>query len=669
MTKNIITNNLDKARNLILNNSFSLANNLLDEILTSNPENPEALFLKAFIENNSNNLSGAEQYLVKALKTNPNHIASLNELALTYAKQELYDKAISYFEKLVSLDPGYISYSNLADVYAKSKKEDDAILAYEKALKYNQNDPFIYGPLGFLYYKNMNYQKALENFSQAIKLNPSQKDVNLFLGEIHTKFSHTVKAINFYKKEISIYPKSSSAHLQLGSALQKLGFIEEALIHFKEGIKILKEENSTSLNSQYSFLLYLLNHAPSSSMQEMLEVSKAFYRDCFPEFANSNDPIILYKHTREDFNQNKKIKIGYISKYLFSSTGERWILDLIEKHDKNKFEIYIYHDNSQEDDTTKNFAKFASKFRIVNHLDHLALAKLISDDGIDIMVDLLGHVAGNRLPSFVYKPAPIQVSWFGYFGTTGLPQMDYVFADAQVVKESETKDFVEKVYHLPNSYCYFRAPEISCEIENPPVLKNGYITFGCFSRFNKVNDKNLDLWSRILLAIPDSKLLLKHEVLNDLDFVNYLKQFFTNKKIEIDRLIFEPGENFDKYFEAYNRIDIGLDTFPYGGGTTTMHAMLMGVPCVSLEGDRWVSRGGGPLYYRLIGHPELIAQDENEYINKAVELSSDHNRLVLYRKELPQKFLSSPVCNPYSYTHDLEKGFLTIWEEKCKNIN
>jgi protein O-GlcNAc transferase len=657
---------INKARELIIKNLFQDALIIIEKVFEIDAKNTEALFFKGFIESNSNNFEQAEKHLLKAISINQNHLPSINEIALLYAKQSNYDKALEYFEKLASLDPGYIAFANLADVYSKCKKNDQAISAYEKALQYNSSDPFVYNPLGYLYYLQENYQKAFDNFAKSLQLNPSLKDTNLFIGEIYSKVNQNIKAINFYKREINFYPNQSTAYLQLGSALQKIGFIEEAITYFKTGVELLKSENSPRLNSQYNFLLYMLNHAPSSSMQEFLAVAKNFYRDCFPELAKLKETPILYKHRKEDFTTNRKIKIGYISKYFFSSTGERWILDLIEKHNKNKFEIYIYHDNSAQDETTKAFAQFADHFRAVSELDDQSLAKTISEDGIDIMVDLLGHVNGNRLATFVLKPAPVQVSWFGYFGTTGLPQMDYVFADAQVVKTSENNDFVEKVYHLPNSYCYFRPPQISCSILEAPFKKNGYITFGCFSRFNKINSELLDLWSKVLNAVPDSKLLLKQKVLDDEDFTNYLKKFFADRNINDDRLIFEGEEKFDQYFNAYNRIDIGLDTFPYGGGTTTMHAMLMGVPCISLEGNRWVSRGGGPLYYRLIGQPELIAQTEEEYIQKALELSSSPDRLNFYRSNLPLKFLNSPVCDAVSYTADLENAFLNIWSDKTK---
>lgn len=669
-TKNQKTDTyINKARELIIKNLFQDAQIILGKVFEIDPNNTEGLFFMGFIESNSRNFEQAEKHLLKALAINTKHLPSINEIALLYAKQSNYDKALEYFEKLASLDPGYIAYANLADIYSKCQRNNQAIDAYEKALKYNSNDPFVYNPLGYLYYLQGNYQKAFDNFAKALQLNPSLKDTNLFIGEIFSKDNQNIKAINFYKREINLYPNQSTAYLQLGSACQKIGFIEEAISNFKKGIELLKLEKSPRLSSQYNFLLYMLNHAPSSSMQEFLSTAKNFYKDCFPELANIEKAPILYNHQEKDFTVNKKIKIGYISKYFFSSTGERWILDLIEKHDKNKFEIYIYHDNSAQDETTKAFAQFADHFRAVSELDDQTLAKTISKDGIDIMIDLLGHVNGNRLATFALRPAPVQVSWFGYFGTTGLPQMDYVFADAQVVKTSEYNDFVEKVYHLPNSYCYFRPPQISCSILEAPFKKNGYITFGCFSRFNKINSELLDLWSKVLNAVPDSKLLLKQKVLEDEDFTNYLKNFFSDRNINPDRLIFEGDEHFDQYFNAYNRIDIGLDTFPYGGGTTTMHAMLMGVPCICLEGSRWVSRGGGPLYYRLIGYPELIAQTKEEYIQKAVELSKNLEKLDFYRQELPKKFLNSPVCDAISYTKDLEKAFQEIWSEKCSKYN
>jgi predicted O-linked N-acetylglucosamine transferase (SPINDLY family) len=295
-------------------------------------------------------------------------------------------------------------------------------------------------------------------------------------------------------------------------------------------------------------------------------------------------------------------------------------------------------------------------------------ASLIHQKGIHILVDLAGHTANNRLPVFSYKPAPVQVSWLGYFSTTGLPEMDYFLGDPHLSPPSENIFFTENLWNLPETWLCQTPPAFELPVSDLPALSNGYITFASFANLSKINDKVVSTWASVLHQAPKSKLLIKSKQLADTTQINRLQNRFKKFDITPDRLLLEAPETWNNYFKAYNRVDIILDTFPYPGGTTSVDALWMGVPILTLRGDRFLSRLGESIAINA-GNQEWIAEDVQEYVKKAVDYSSELQRLAQQRGTLRSRILKSPLFDANRFAKSFGDELLGMWLQSSKLIH
>ena len=280
-----------------------------------------------------------------------------------------------------------------------------------------------------------------------------------------------------------------------------------------------------------------------------------------------------------------------------------------------------------------------------------------------VLLDLSGHTLGNRLPMFGYKPSPVQVSWLGYFATTGLNEMDYLIGDPCVTPPEDDDHFTEKVWRLPETRWCFTPPNADVEVSVPPAVNNGYVTFGCFNNIAKVNDKVVALWAKVLEAVPNSRLLLKTKQFRDQMARENIIQRFAAHGIDSKRISLEESEDRQKYFAAYNKVDITLDPFPFTGGTTSVESLWMGVPLVTLEGGSLISRQGVGVLMNA-GLPDWIAEDEEKYVAKAVLFASDLDKLAILRTGLRSQVLASPLFDAPRFARNFENALLEIWNQR-----
>ena len=288
----------------------------------------------------------------------------------------------------------------------------------------------------------------------------------------------------------------------------------------------------------------------------------------------------------------------------------------------------------------------------------------IRRDGIDVLIDLSGHTANNRLPVFAHKPVPVQVTWMGYFATTGLATMDYIIADRYVIPAREERHFVEQVVRLPDSYLCFSPPRYAIDVSPPPMLSKGYVTFGCFQNIAKLG-RSVDCWSQLLHAVPDAQLCLRNKSLGDAGVRAWCTALFAERGIAAERISmcgFSPRE---ELLAAYGAVDIALDPFPYNGGTTTVEALWMGVPVISMRGERFVSRVGESILTN-VGLAELVVDTEEAYVAKALELLSDPARLTAMRAQMRERLEHSPLCDGPAFTRSLEAAYRAMWEACCQ---
>jgi len=289
---------------------------------------------------------------------------------------------------------------------------------------------------------------------------------------------------------------------------------------------------------------------------------------------------------------------------------------------------------------------------------------MIKNDGIDILVDLMGHSGDNRLSIFLNKPAPIQVTYLGYPNTTGLSTMDYRITDGWADPEGEDKYYTEELYRLPEGFLCYKPPDCVPYIEETPVKKNGYITFGSFNNLAKLSAETISVWSEIVKTIPGSKLVIKNKPFNDKNVINNYCKLFTSQGIDRDRLFLKGhSSSIEAHLSEYNNIDIALDTFPYNGTTTTCEALLMGTPVITLPGSRHAGRVGGSILSQ-VGLTELIANNRENYIGTAIRLSKDIQYIKKLNQILQRNF-QSLLCNGPAFTRSLETAYQDMWVRYC----
>ena len=337
---------------------------------------------------------------------------------------------------------------------------------------------------------------------------------------------------------------------------------------------------------------------------------------------------------------------------------------LVSHIDSDRIELIAYPTHHKEDELTARIRPNFSAWRPLAGKSDEAAAKLIHADGVHILIDISGHSGYNRLPVFSRKPAPVQVTWLGLPVTTGVKEIDYILGDAISIPTEHENHFTEAVWRMPDSYLCFSALSHTVNVAPLPALSTGYVTFGSFNNLSKMNDDVVDLWSRILMAVPNSRLYLKAPQLKDDGVVENTKQRFIARGIAPERLNIK-GKLFSlsDHLAEYGNVDIALDTFPYPGVTTSVEALWMGVPVLSLHGDRFLSLSAKSIAH-YAGLPDFAANNREDYVAKAVSLASDLKRLAALRAGLRQQLQTSPIFDASRFAKNFEDALWAMLEAR-----
>jgi len=406
-------------------------------------------------------------------------------------------------------------------------------------------------------------------------------------------------------------------------------------------------------------LLLAMQYAEGYSPAEIFAEHVAFARQ-FEEPLKGRWP--LHENSREPC---KRLKVGYVSPDFRRHSVAYFIEPVLAHHDKNEVEVTCYCNNSQRDEVTDRLSRYADRWLDCSRLSDDELAQRILSDGIDILVDLAGHTANNRLLVFARKPAPIQVTWLGYPATTGLTAMDYRMTDRHAEPPGMTEHLnVETLWRLPGFFCCYRAHENSPPvIDHPPSDDKGHITFGCFNNFSKVTDAALKLWAQILDRVPTARLLLEIRGIDRPTFRAETEARLQRLGLPLERVTLEARSPANQY-ALYNQIDIALDPFPCNGGTTSLDALWMGVPFVTLAGSHFVSRMGVSILTNA-GLPELIADTPEDYVELATRLALKPEWLRDLRYQLRQRVANGPLMDESAFTRQLEAAYRGMWQAYC----
>jgi predicted O-linked N-acetylglucosamine transferase (SPINDLY family) len=590
------------------------AERLYRQVLAADPRHADSLHLLGVIACDVGRHDVGIGLIHQAIGISP-RIASFHfDLATALQDTGRFDQAIGYYRNAVTLDPNYLeALSNLGCLLKDMGRPNEAIAFHRRALAVDPDAPATYNNLGI----------ALQALGQ--------------LGE----------ATVSYRKALALRPDYPDALTNLGNALKDQGRIDEAIASYRQALALKPDYSDAQGN-----LVMLLHYASDFSSADMLAEARRFgatFERSAPARRFSNDP-----------DPRRRLRIGYVSGDFRTHPVSYFLARVLEAHDHADVEVFCYSNSAIADAMTRRLKQAADRWRNIAALPDAEAAAMIRRDEIDILVDLSGHTSKNRLPLFALKPAPVQAAWLGYFGTTGLSAMDYVLADRFVVPEGEESNFTETVLRLPDSYLCFDPPDIDIAFGPSPLVANGAVTFGCFNNRAKISPVAVELWSRVLKRAPNSRLLLKTITLVDDGIRRDLIALFAEQGIDADRLILEGASPMAEYLAAYNRVDIALDPFPFTGGATTAQTLWMGVPVVTLRGDRWVARQGESIL-NAVGAPELVAGNPDRYVEIAAALAADPARLAAYRSDLRRHMEASPFCDGRRFARNLEAAYRTMW--------
>tara|TARA_Y100000590_G_scaffold466174_1_gene640720 strand:- start:8761 stop:10611 length:1851 start_codon:yes stop_codon:yes gene_type:complete len=611
--------------------------------------NIEKTFELAVENHKKNNFQIAEKFYKEILEINPSHFKSIFLLGTLSITVKNFDKAVELLHQSISIQPDHAqSHCNLGVVYKELGETEKAKSYYQKAISIKPDFADPHNNLGIIFNELDEIEKAITCYQKAIDIQPDYADAHYNLGNALHKINKHQAAITSYEKVIQINPNYTAAHYNLGNVMSVLGEFKKAVSCYEKAINS-KKNHSLAYNNMMFTLLYLEEADPEICLKRA------------KEFRSSLKPIkddLLIKY---QFNTKpKKLRIGFVSGDLREHPVGFFLLDTLSHLKNENLELIAYSNSQIEDDINKKLRSHFNNWRVIKSKSDMDVINTVRKDGIHILIDLSGHSDQNRLPIFINRPAPVQASWISYPGTTGIPEIDYMIGDSFVTPESEAKHFAERIFRLPNMWVCFTLPDSDIEISEPPVIKNGYVTFGSFNHLSKINKKVISLWSKILKSIPKSKIFLKTKQLNDSYLKKKIIDEFKKNGVNLNSIILEGSSPRNELLKSYNKIDIALDPFPYSGGVTSLEAIWMGVPVLTKKGFRFVSHTTESINHNS-GMSDWVANDENEYVKKAIQFSKDLELLTNINKNLRQKALKSPLFNSAVFAKQLNKALWEMW--------
>ena len=594
----------------------------------------------------------AEASYRRALTIEPASARCHCDLGAALSKQGKFAEADECFRNALALQPRYVpAHIDLGASLKAQGRIAEAVESYWRALEIDARSDLALNNLGNALREQGSFPEAIACFQKAIALNPESYLAHNNLGSAWIELDRSQDAVNSLRRALRIRPHYSYAHNNLGSAFLALGRADEAVESFRRALEIRPEYSDAFSNLLFA-LNYLSNPDREAVFAEHLRFDSVFgapLRKAIPPHNNDAAP-------------GRRLRVGYVSGDLREHSVAYFIHPVFEGHSREDFEIYCYANQTRSDAMTAQLRNHVEHWRNVAALSDKDLAAAIRQDQIDILVDLSGHTARNRLLVFARKPAPIQVTMIGYMQTTGLAAMDYRITDEAIDPTGVSDRWnTEKLVRLQTGAAAFRPPASCPPVNELPALKNGYVTFGSFNNPAKITPEVIRVWARILHSVPTARLLLVAHAGNS------VAADFDEHGIGAHRLEIVPRLPLREYLALHHRIDFMLDTFPYNGGTTSLLALWMGVPFVTLSCDSAVGRVGGGML-PSVGLAELVTSAADEYLRTTVEAVSNLPQLSERRRSLRGK-LAPSLSDGRAHTSELEKAFRDMWLRWSKARN
>lgn len=586
----------------------------------------------------------------KAIAIDPRHVDALNNKGQVLHQLGQFIDAIACYDTLLTAKPAFVpALVNRGAAFKDLRQAEKAIADFDLALAIAPQHTIALINRAETLLILRRVDEALENFDRVISINPNFALAWLGRANILMMNKQVNEALAACQRALAIEPNSVKALTQIGQCHALMGDAETAVSFFDRALAI-KPDDEVALVSR----IFSLDFSSGGNYALNQAARSLWWRQIGPKIAAPQHP----RHGN-DPDPARRLVLGYVSADFRHHSAAYTFRPVLENHDKSRFEVICYSGAPVEDAVTDTFRHLADRWHNALQWSDDRLADRIRADKVDILIDLSGFTEGNRLRTFARKPAPIQVTAWGDGTGTGMPAMDYLFADAVRVPSEQRHLFAEKIYDLPCPFI-IEPPPAGLRACEPPVTSNGYVTYGAFTRASRLSSAVLDVWARIMRSDATSRLVIKDHLLKDVSIQTRLLEHFAALGIASDRIDLIGQTSREEHLAAYRLIDIGLDPFPHGGGVSTWETLHMGVPVVTKLGNSLASRHGGSIL-TAIDMGDWVAITDDQYVD--IALRSTPDRLRTIRNELPD--LIARRCSPAAYTQAVEAAYRTMWQTYC----
>lgn len=538
---------------------------------------------------------------------------------------------------------------HLGETLHRLARPAEAEACYRRTIALRPGDPGAHNGLGVALKNQGRLAEAEAAYRQALALQPAHADVLANLGVVLKRLDRLAEAESCLRQALALQPASAAAHANLGVTLMEQGRMAEAEASLRRALAL-----DPGAADAHSNLLFVLDHLAGRSPQASLGEALAYGRA-----VASRVPLRFDAWKVAAMPQ--RLRVGLVSGDLRTHPVGHFLEALLAPLAAGRLELIAYPTHHVGDALSERIRPHFAAWTPLTGLADREAAQRIHADGVHLLLDLAGHTAHNRLPLFACKPAPVQASWLGYFASTGVAEMDWLIADELGVPAGHEAHFSERIWRLPHTRLCFTPPRGAAEVAPLPALSRGHLSFGCFQSLAKIGDEVLGAWTAILDALPGATLRLQNKQLGDEAVARQLRDRLRVHGIAPERVALHGQAPREAYLAAHAEVDLLLDTFPYPGGTTTCEALWMGVPTLTLAGDRLLARQGASLLHAA-GLPQWIAQDRADYVARAVALASDVDGLSRLRGQLREQVRRSPLFDAASFARDFEAALWGMWQ-------
>lgn len=631
---------------------FDEADELYRRTIANDSQHSNAMQMRGVIRLQHGQFDEAVKLISRAVAVDPANGQAYSNLGTALMELKRYDEALEALRSAAKLQPDNPDVlGNFGRALRRRNHYAEAVDVYRRATELAPNRPGLFSALGVALAESGDFKGALEAHEQALAMAPDRADLRNNVAHVHRIMGENAKAEAAFREAVALDPNHGEFRLGLGRSLNLQGKIGEALDHYRAA----QDAGVQSTKFEIALMFYQNHVLENDPRQAVVDARKYAAR----RTATAKEFTSWLTSPEAD----RPVRVGWVSPDFKSHPVGRFLDAVLHQIDPARVEMYAYsQENRPGDPVYESIRKAIPRWCKVEEMSDEELAHRIRRDRIDVLVDLTGHTANNRLGVFAFKPAPVAVTWLGYFATTGYDAIDYVLCNRWLVPENEEDQWVEKPWRLEDTHWCYTEPKGNIPVVDTPALAGTPFTFGSYNNFEKINDATMETWARCVKAVPNSRLLLRSSLQSGFQEAR-LKEGFAALGLTEEQVIIESaGKNYEEHLQSYGMLDIALDPFPYNGGTTTTESLYMGVPVLTLRGDRFVAHLA-ETNLQSAGLADWIAMDRDDFVAIAQRWAGDLPALNALRLGLRERVLASRLFDAKRFARDLEDAFQGMWHK------